>query len=72
MTTHDVTVFRPYPFKVGQKIRIEGTRRQGDWQVTAVSENTVTLRCPVSFKEFEWPVFCYRFDDEKGVVWPQE
>jgi hypothetical protein len=24
MTKHKVTIFKPYPFQVGQKIRIEG------------------------------------------------
>lgn len=69
---YDVTVFRPYPFTPGQKIRIEGSRRGGDWEVAAVSENTVTLRCPVSHKEFEWPIFCYHLEDEKDVPWPQK
>ncbi len=67
----DVTVFRPYPFIVGEKIRIDGSRRGGDWLVIAVSENTVTLKCPVSHKEFEWPIFCYHVDREQGVVWPR-
>lgn len=68
---HDVTVFKPYPFTVGQKIRIEGSRRSGDWEVAAIGEHKVTLRCPISGKEFEWDRFCYLVDDETGVAWPQ-
>jgi hypothetical protein len=68
---HDVTVFKPYPFKIGEKIRIEGSRRGGDWQVIGVSEQSVTLKCPVSEREFEWPIFCYVVDKEQGVVWPR-
>jgi hypothetical protein len=69
---HDVTVFRPYLFQVGQKIRIEGSRRKGDWEIAAVGEHKITLRCPVSKKEFEWAKFCYLVEEEKGVEWPQQ
>lgn len=69
---HDVTVFRPYQFTVGQKIRIENSRRRGDWQVAAVGEHKITLKCPVTGKEFEWTKFCYLVDEEKGVEWPQK
>lgn len=70
--SHDVTVFKTYPFKAGQKIRIEGSRRGGDWEVVKATENMVTLRCPVSRKEFEWPIFCYHVEDEKGAEWPRK
>lgn len=33
MGKHNVTIFRPYPFKVGQKIYIEDGPRHGDWEV---------------------------------------
>lgn len=69
--THNVTVFRPYPFKVGQKIRIEDSRRGGDWEIAAVDEHTVTLRCPISHKEFKWNMFCYNVEERKNRVWPQ-
>lgn len=69
---HDVTVFKPYPFRAGQKIRIEGSRRAGDWEVAAVTENTVTLRCPISGKEFEWAVFCHVIDEETDSTWPRK
>jgi hypothetical protein len=69
---HDVTVFRPYPFRVGQKIRIEGSRRGGDWEIAAIGEHTITLRCPISKKDFEWAAFCYLVSEEKDVVWPRK
>lgn len=68
----NVTVFRSYPFQAGQKIRIEGSRRQGDWEVVGIGDHTVTLRCPVSHKEFEWPGFCYFVEEEQDSVWPRK
>lgn len=68
---HDVVVFKPYPFKVGQKIRIEDTRRAGDWLVAAVTTNKVTLKCPISQKEFEWSIFCYSTETREQTSWPQ-
>lgn len=67
----NVAVFRPYEFTVGQKIRIEDSRRKGDWEVVAVWKHKITLRCPISKKEFEWTKFCYLVDEEKGVEWPR-
>jgi len=67
----DVAVFKPYTFEIGQKIRIENSRRAGDWEIAAVGEHTVTLRCPISHKEFEWNKFCYLVAEEKNVTWPK-
>lgn len=69
---HDVTVFRPYQFQVGQKIRIEDSRRSGDWEIAAIGEQKITLRCPISKKEFEWAKFCYLVEEEEGVEWPRK
>lgn len=69
---HDVAVFTPYPFTVGQKIRIEKSRRAGDWEIAAVGEHTITLRCPISKKEFEWKKFCYVVEERKNSTWPQK
>lgn len=68
---HNVVVFKPYPFTIGQKIRIENTRRAGDWLVVALGENSVTLQCPISHKEFEWNIFCYATEERKQTTWPQ-
>lgn len=65
-----VSFFKPYPFQVGQKIRIEGSKRNGDWEVVGVSEDKVTLRCPVSGKTFDWARFCYHVQDRENVTWP--
>ncbi len=69
---HDVSVFKPYPFYLGQKIRIEDSKRAGDWEVAGISEKTVILRCPVSNKTFEWNRFCYLVSEEKNSTWPQK
>ncbi len=71
MGKHDVVVFKPYPFKVGEKLNIEDGPRRGDWEVIGISEHKVKLRCPVSFREFEWSRFCYFVEDRKGAIWPQ-
>lgn len=68
----DVTVFSPYSFRVGQKIRIEDSRRAGDWEIAHISEHKITLRCPISGKEFSWNAFCYLVEEEKNSTWPQE
>ncbi len=72
MEKHDITVFSPYLFKVGQKIYIDGGRRKGDWEVVAMDEHKVRLRCPISLREFEFNRFCYFVTDEKGVDWPHK
>lgn len=70
MEENRVTVFKPYPFEVGQKIHIASGRRAGDWQVTGVSETKVTLRCPVTHKQFEWARFCYFVNNRDDPAWP--
>ena len=71
METHDVVIFKPYAFSVGQKLHIDGGPRKGDWEVIGVDDRKVKFRCPVSFREFEWTVFCYVVEEKSGVVWPQ-
>jgi len=66
-----VSVFMPYPFQVGEKIHIEGSNRHGDWLITAVNGDSVTLRCPVSGREFTWKNFCYLIRREENAVWPR-
>jgi len=67
----DVALFKAYPFKVGQKIRIEESPRFGDWEVIKLSEHKVTLKCPVSGREMVWSRFCYHVEDKK-MAWPQD
>jgi hypothetical protein len=64
-----VLIFRPYPFEVGQKIFIESGPRHGDWEVLALGDRKVRLRCPVSLREVEWDRFCY-IVDERNDPWP--
>ena len=70
MSAHEVTIFRPYDFAVGEKITIEGGPRRGDWEVIALSERKVKLRCPVTQREVEWDRFCYFVEQATGVEWP--
>jgi hypothetical protein len=70
MAKETVVVFQPYPFAVGQKIRIEGGHRGGDWEVIGVDERKVKLRCPVSRREFEWDTFCYLTEVKEDQEWP--
>lgn len=72
MATHDVVLFRPYPFQVGHKLHIEGGPRGGDWEVVGVSERKVRLRCPISNREFEWDRFCYFVEEQNSIEWPQK
>jgi hypothetical protein len=65
-----VAIFRPYPFTPGQKIQISEGKRAGDWEVVAVGERTITLRCPLSGREFSWEHFCYLLEEKSNVPWP--
>ena len=71
MSTHEVAFFTPYPFFKGQKINITDGPRRGDWEVVGVTEHKVKLRCPISFREFEWDRFCYLAEDRLISEWPQ-
>ncbi len=72
MRADKVVIFRRYPFRAGQKIRIEGGPRGGDWEVVQVSDRKVKLRCPLSQREFEWNRFCYFVEETEGLEWPQK
>jgi hypothetical protein len=67
-----VTIFKTYPFQAGQKIRIEGSKREGDWEVADISERKITLRCPISKKKFTWDLFCYFVEERDNSPWPVE
>ena len=72
MARDKVAVFRPYHFRVGQKIHINGGSRSGDWEVVDVGERKVKLRCPVSNREFDWDRFCYFVEEQNDVEWPRQ
>jgi len=65
-----VTIFTPYPFTVGEKIHISEGPRHGDWLVAGLDDKKITLRCPVSGKEFCWDRFCYQVETREQE-WPQ-
>jgi hypothetical protein len=70
MQDKTVTIFRPYPFQVGQKIYIEDGPRRGDWEVVGLSDRKVKLRCPLSGREIEWDRFCYFVEETDDMPWP--
>lgn len=72
MEKFNVTLFKTYPFAQGQKIRIQGGKRQGDWEVVGISEAKVQLRCPISGRQFEWDRFCYVTEELENEAWPEE
>ncbi len=72
MEHEKISVFRTFPFHKDQKIHIENGPRRGDWLVVGVSERMVKLRCPVSFREFEWDRFCYFAEEQNDREWPQK
>jgi hypothetical protein len=57
---------------VGPKIRIEGSKREGDWEVVEISERKVTLCCPLSNKKVTWDLFCYFVEEKDNFPWPKE
>jgi hypothetical protein len=70
MDKEHVAVFRSYPFHAGQKIYIEDGPRRGDWEVVAMTDRKVKLRCPFSQREFEWDRFCYLAEERDDMPWP--
>ena len=71
MIVDQVILFEPYPFAMGQKIRITSGHRSGDWEVVGLSDRKVTLRCPVSGREFQWDRFCYLSGSKANEEWPR-
>lgn len=69
MPNQEITIFTPFPFILGQKINISAGPRRGDWEVIGLNERKVSLRCPVSGREFEWDRFCYLAEIRKQE-WP--
>ncbi|SLM28141.1 conserved hypothetical protein [Desulfamplus magnetovallimortis] len=61
----NVAVFTPYPFKIGQKIYIKGSKRNGDWEVIDVTENKMTIKCPISGTELKCDRFCCLVEENK-------
>ena len=70
MEIKELTLFKPYPFQEGEKIRISDGPRAGDWLVEKVSTHKITLKCPVSNREFSWDRFCYVTEILHKAQWP--
>ena len=69
---HNVTLFKIYPVRQGQKIRIEDSKRSGDWEIMEVTENKMTLKCPISGKELTVDKFCFLVEELKNTPWPEQ
>lgn len=67
---NDVTVFKRYDLKEGQKINIADGPRRGDWLVIGVDDRKMRLRCPVSGKEVEWDRFFTLAEERQQEIWP--
>jgi len=65
-----VSFFKSYPFKKNQKIHIQDSQLEGDWEVIDITPYKITLRCPISKKELTKDRFCF-FVEEKEAQWPQ-
>lgn len=68
MSGDEIEVFRPYAFRVGQRMRIEGGPRAGDWEVVGLDEGHVKLRCPVTGRQVRWALFCYQAGPGQSAV----
>ncbi len=66
-----VSTFTPYEFIIDEKINITAGPRRGDWLVTGVDKNSITLQCPISKKEFTWKNFCY-LSSKEATTWPNK
>ena len=67
--TDKIRYFKPCPLEKGQKIRIEDSPLEGDWEIVKVSEFKITIRCPISGKELVKDRFLV-FSEEKQGPWP--
>jgi hypothetical protein len=66
---HEVAFFKPYPLKKGQKIRIDDSPLQGDWEVVDVTAFKVRIRCPITKKRADkGPVFLFHRNKERPMA----
>ena len=64
-----VSLFKSCPLQEGQKIRIEDSPLEGDWEIIKVSDFKITLRCPITGKELVKDRFLV-FHEEREQTWP--
>lgn len=72
MAKTSVSLFTPYPFQIGETIRISDGPRAGDWQVIDLTKHKMTLKCPISKREFTWDRFCYLQQTLENETWPKQ
>ncbi len=48
------TVFEPYPFKIGERILRRRKGKLEDWDVIAVDNTEITVKCPFHGMELTW------------------
>ncbi len=60
------TIFEPYPFRVGERIKRRRKGKLEDWEVIAVDNETVTVRCPFHGLELTWKRNCFWSAAEPG------
>jgi len=52
--SYRTTIFEPYPFRVGERIKRRRKGKLEDWDVIAVSDDEVTVKCPFHGMELTW------------------
>ncbi len=72
MALYTVTLFKQYDFQPGEKITLTSGPRKGDWLVKEQTAGKVTLKCPISGREFTWNRFCYMVEKLENEEWPHK
>ena len=52
--SYRTTIFEPYPFRVGERIKRRRKGKLEDWDVIAVTDDEVTVKCPFHGMELTW------------------
>jgi hypothetical protein len=71
LATDTATTFHLVPLEPGQKIRILGVPRGGDWLVLDADDRKMRVRRPVSGKEVEWDRFLTVAEVLESEEWPK-
>jgi hypothetical protein len=58
MAEREIKKFRRTPLKVGERIWLEDGPDPGEWEVMAVEDDKITLRCPIAHRlQFVPPLY---------------
>ena len=52
--SNQATIFEPYRFTVGERILRRRKGKLEDWDVIAVNDDEVTVKCPIHGMELTW------------------